>query len=164
MIIERETYSSSSHVEGVSLGTVDGSGHNLGGSACSEGVGQGEVSGRGRGRRDGSSRNAGAERNRVNSDGRNGWSTRAQRALGVQKAVFVVASLAHGSQSSDGSKRNLGEKHCEVYVLMELFSWEKLMLGTEVCWSCSRKIGWTRQREFLSRSKEGMRSQFARSS
>lgn len=93
---------------------MDGGGHNLGGSACSEGVGQGQVSSRGR--RDGSSRNAGAERDRVDSDGRRHWSTGAQRALGVQEAVFMVASLAHGSQSSDGSKRNLGEEHCEVYV------------------------------------------------
>lgn len=120
---------------------MDGGGHNLGGSACSEGVGQGEVSSRGRCRRDGSSRNAGAERNRVNSDGRDRWSTGAQRALGMQKAVFVVASLAHCSQSSDGSKRNLGEKHCEVYVVMELFSWEKLMLKPRFVWSCSSK-GW----------------------
>lgn len=101
---------------------MDSGGHNLGGSACSESVGQGKISSRGRGRRDGSSRNAGAERNRVDGDGRRRWCTGAQRALGVQKAVFMVASLAHGSQSSDGSKRNLGEEHCEVYAVIELFS------------------------------------------
>lgn len=110
-----ETYSSGSHVESVSLSTVDGSGHNLSGSARSEGVGQGQVSGRRR--RDGSRSNASAERNRVNGDGRGHRSTGAQRALGVQEAVFMVASLAHGSQSSDGSKRNLGEEHGEVYVV-----------------------------------------------
>lgn len=89
---------------------MDGGGYNLGGSARSDGVGQSQVSGRGR--RGGSSRSTGAERNRVNGDGRRHWSIGAQRALGVQKAVFMVASLAHGSQSGDGSKRNLGEEHC----------------------------------------------------
>ena len=107
------TYSSSSYVEGISLSTVDGGSHNLGGSTRSKCVGQSQVSGRGG--RGGSSRNAGAKRNRVNSDGGKHRSG-AQRALGMQEAVFMVTSLAHGHQSSDSSKRNLGEEHCEVDV------------------------------------------------
>lgn len=121
--MKKGTYSSGGDIEGVRLSTVNGSGPNLSGSASSKCVSQGQVSIRRRSGRDDSRSKASAKRHWVNGDGSRCWSTGAQRALGVQEAILMVASLAHDSQSSDGDKRNLGEEHCvKSLVAIELFS------------------------------------------